>query len=148
MTRRVKILGACLALGEPRFEAATFSELQSGTELELLGEEGGFYKVALLGRPAYVAKQYAAPSVEAASLTAQPAGISAITLPEAAQILPIVVAACAGLVIVGSFSPWATVYFRTMNGMDSDGKFTLLLAAGALVALYYRSRNTNQLRGH
>jgi hypothetical protein len=66
---------------------------------------------------------------------------------EPARTLPMVVAGCGAFLVIGSFGPWATYFGRTINGMDVDGKYTLFLAAGALTAIYYRSRNVTQLRG-
>lgn len=69
-------------------------------------------------------------------------------IPSAATTLPWVVAACAGFVVLGSFGDWVVYSFgQSTSGMESDGKFTLVLAVGALGAIFYRSKNLMLMRG-
>lgn len=43
----------------------------------------------------------------------------------------------AGLMIVGSFGPWARAFIVTVSGVDGDGWLVILAAVAALVALYF-----------
>jgi hypothetical protein len=51
--------------------------------------------------------------------------------PRPLPLLPLAVAGCALLVVVGSLGPWARVWFITANGTDGDGIITLLLGVAA-----------------
>ena len=45
-------------------------------------------------------------------------------------------AVSAGLMVIGSFGPWARAFIVTVSGVDGDGWLVILAALAALVALY------------
>lgn len=48
--------------------------------------------------------------------------------------------ASAGLMIVGSFGPWARAFIVTVSGVDGDGWLVILAAVAALAALYFGAK--------
>jgi TRAP-type C4-dicarboxylate transport system permease small subunit len=51
-----------------------------------------------------------------------------------AAFIPLLIIACAILVVVGSIGPWAGIAFITANGTEGDGRITLVLGLAAGVA--------------
>jgi hypothetical protein len=45
--------------------------------------------------------------------------------------------ASSGLMIIGSFGPWARAFIVSVSGVDGDGWLVILAAVAALVALYF-----------
>lgn len=95
-----------------------------------LGADGQFHPITTPAAPgAAAAPSYAAPSYAA------PAGVAPVGAGgwrwDASSIL---ILAGAAVVAIGAFLPWADIGgLITTNGMDGDGKITIVLAAGAAV---------------
>lgn len=53
-------------------------------------------------------------------------------------------AICALAIIIGSFGPWARVWVVTANGLDGDGKITIVLGILALVGVLTRVRQPDR----
>jgi hypothetical protein len=64
--------------------------------------------------------------------------------------LPLILVILAGVIIVGSAGPWATVAFVTANGLDGDGVYTLILGVGcaALAGLSFKTVSRRKYGGY
>ncbi len=62
-------------------------------------------------------------------------------------LLPISIGVCAGLMVLGSFSPWAKVYGREIAGMSEGGILVLILGLVALGGLWLRYQNPDKVTG-